>query len=215
MKIFLDTADPAAIRRAHATGLLDGVTTNPSLVAKQGRGFRELVSEICQLTPGPVSVEAVAEHTDELVAAAREVAAIAPNVVVKLPMTPAGCTAARLLEHEHAVRVNITMVFSATQVLLAMKTGASFVSIVLSRLDAAAMESEPLVQDAVTIKRNYGFRSEIIAGSVKTQNHVLSCLRAGIDVVTVPESLWLQMFQHPLTDAGLAQFAQDWRQVPA
>jgi len=215
MKIFLDTADPAAVRRAQATGLLDGVTTNPSLLAKQGGKWLELVSEICNLTTGPVSVEVMSEYTEELVTEAIKLAARATNIVVKLPMTEAGCTAARILEKEHRVRVNVTMVFSATQAMLAMKTGASFVSIVLSRLDAAGMESDSLIRDAVTLKQHYGFRSELIAGSVKTQNHVLSCLRAGLDVVTVPEFLWGQMFQHPLTDAGLAQFAHDWRQVVA
>jgi transaldolase len=215
MKLFLDTADPEAIRRAQATGLLDGVTTNPSLVAKQGGDFRALVSEICRLVPGPVSAEAVGETAEGLVAEASELAALAPNVVVKLPMTVAGCTAARLLEQEKGVRVNLTMVFSPTQALLAMKTGASYVSIVLSRLDAVGIESDALVRDAVTIKRNYGFASQLIAGSVKTQNHLLSCLRAGVDIATVPEALFFQMFEHPLTEAGLAQFARDWATLRA
>ena len=137
-----------------------------------------------------------------------------PNVVVKLPMTAPGCAAAAVLERERGVRVNITMIFSPTQTLLAMKTGASFVSIVLSRLDAVGIESEALVRDAVLLKRNYGFRSEIIAGSMKTQNHVLACQRAGLDVVTIPEALFFQLFEHPLTEAGLAQFARDWGKVP-
>jgi transaldolase len=213
MKLFLDTADVAAIRRAQATGLLDGVTTNPSLVAKQGGRFREVVAEIAGLVPGPVSVEAMATTAEGLIAEACEIATLAPNVVVKLPMTPAGCAAARVLEREKGVRVNITMVFSPTQALLALKTGASFVSIVLSRLDAVGIESGPLVTDTMAIKRNYGFGSEIIAGSVKTQSHVLACLRAGVDIVTVPEALFFQMFGHPLTEAGLAQFARDWKDV--
>ena len=214
MKIFLDTADPEAIRRAEETGLLDGVTTNPSLVARENRRLEDLVAEICTITSGPVSVEAMSSRTDELVAEAQSLAALAPSVVVKLPMTPAGCAAAAVLERDCGVRVNITMVFSPTQTLLAMKAGASFVSIVLSRMDAVGIESETLVRDAVTLKRNYGFRSDIIAGSVKTQNHVLACQRSGVDVVTIPESLFFQMFQHPLTEAGLAQFAEDWRKVP-
>lgn len=213
MKIFLDTADAESVRRAQATGLLDGVTTNPSKIAASGRESRGVVAEICSLTPGPVSAEAMGETTGELIADARQIAAIAPNVVVKIPMTVAGLAAASVLESEERIRVNLTMVFSATQALLAMKTGASIVSIVLSRLDAVANESEILVRDAVTIKRNYGFRSQILGGSVKTQNQVLCCLRAGVDVVTVPESLFFQMFRHPLTDAGLAQFAEDWKRV--
>lgn len=215
MKIFLDTADPQAIRRAHETGLLDGVTTNPSLVAKQNRELEGLVAEICGITSGPVSVEAMSSRADELIAEAQSLAALAPNVVVKLPMTPAGCTAAVVLERNHGLRVNITMIFSPTQAFLAMKAGASFASIVLSRMDAVGIESDPLVRDAMTIKRNYGFRSQVIAGSLKTQNHVLSCLRAGVDVATVPESLFYQLFQHPLTEAGLAQFARDWGRAPA
>jgi len=164
--------------------------------------------------PGPVSAEAVAEGTDELIAAAEEIAAIAPNVVIKIPMTPAGLKAVPVLEQQKSIKTNVTMIFSSTQAFLAMKAGAGFVSIVLSRLDAVANESYILVEDAAVIKANYGFTSEIIAGSVKTQNHVLNCLRAGIDIVTLsPPFFWL-LYKHPLTDSGLAQFAQDWESVP-
>jgi len=214
MKIFLDTADVEAVRKAHATGLLDGVTTNPSKILQVGRKFEEVVAEICGITPGPVSAEAMGQSVEELVAHAEQVAAIAPNVVVKMPMTVAGLTAAGMLEKEKNIRVNVTMVFSSTQVFLAMKAGPSYVSIVLSRLDAVANESDNLIADAVAIKENYGFKSQIIGASLKTQNHVLSCLRAGVDVVTVPDFLFFQMFKHPLTEAGLAQFAKDWRDVP-
>jgi transaldolase len=214
MKIFLDTADIEAIRRAQATGLLDGVTTNPSKIAESGRKFGEVVAEICEMIPGPVSAEAMGETADELVAEAERIATIAPNVVVKIPMTVAGLTAVTILEREKGIRVNLTMAFSPTQAWLAMKAGASYVSIVLSRLDACANESDILVRDTVTAKRNFGFPSQIIAGSLKTQNHILSCLRAGVDIVTIPESLFFQMFQHPLTDLALAQFASDWAKVP-
>lgn len=214
MKLFLDTADVDAVRKAHATGLLDGVTTNPSKVAETGRPFLEVVREICQIVPGPVSAEAMAETSEGLISEAQKIAAIAPNVVVKVPMTPAGLAAACVLEKDKNVRVNVTMVFSATQALLAMKTGASYVSIVLSRLDAIAHESDYLIRDAMTIKRNYAMPSQIIAGSVKTQNTVLSCLRAGVDIATVPEALFHQMFKHPLTEAGLAEFQRDWRKIP-
>ena len=214
MKIFLDTADVAAIRKVHATGLLDGVTTNPSKIAQTGRKFQEVVAEICGITPGPVSVEAMGQTTEDLIAGAERIAAMAPNVVVKIPMTVAGLTAACVLEKEKNLRVNVTMAFSSTQAYLAMKSGASYVSIVLSRLDAVANESDVLIADAVTIKRNYRFRTEILAASLKTQNHVLSCLRAGVDVVTIPDSLFFQMFKHPLTDAALAEFAEDWKTVP-
>ena len=214
MKIFLDTGDVEAIKKAYDTGLVDGVTTNPSHIAKTGRKFKNVVKEICSIVPGPVSAEAVAEGTDELIAAAEDIAAIAPNVVIKIPMTPEGLKAVPVLEQQKGIKTNVTMIFSSTQTFLAMKAGASFVSIVLSRLDAVANESYILVEDAAVIKANYGFASEIIAGSVKTQNHVLDCLRAGIDIATVNPALFWQLYKHPLTDSGLAQFAQDWENVP-
>lgn len=214
MKIFLDSADVEAIRRARATGLVDGVTTNPSKIAETGRSFVEVVKEICGVVPGPVSVEAVADSKDELIEKGVEIAQLAPNIVVKIPMTVEGLIAVPILEQEKNIRVNVTMAFSSTQAYLAMKAGASYVSIVLSRLDACGFESDLLVQDAVTIKENYGYASEIIAGSLKTQNHVLLCLRAGVDIATVPEALFFQMFKHPLTDLALAQFAEDWKKVP-
>ena len=214
MKIFLDTADVAVVRKVQATGLLDGVTTNPTKIAESGRKFEEVVAEICGITPGPVSAEAMGETAEELIAEAEQIAAIAPNVVVKIPMTINGLAAAGVLEREKNIRVNVTMAFSSTQAYLAMKAGASFVSIVLSRLDAIANESDILIEDTVTVKHNFGFQTEIIGGSLKTQNHMLSCLRAAVDVVTIPDSLFFQMFKHPLTDAALAQFAKDWEKVP-
>jgi transaldolase len=214
MRIFLDTADVDEVRRAHETGLLDGVTTNPSKVAQTGRRFREVVAEICSVTPGPVSAEAMAETAEGMIEEAQEISKIAPNVIVKIPMTVEGLKAVPAIEKEHDIRVNLTMCFSSTQAFLAMKAGSSYVSIVLSRLDAVANESDILVQDAVVIRDNYGFDSEIIAGSLKTQNHVLAALRAGVDVVTIPSSLFFQMFRHPLTDAALAEFAADWKKVP-
>lgn len=214
MKIFLDTGDVEAIKKAYDTGLVDGVTTNPTHIAKTGRKFRDVVKEICSIVPGPVSAEAVAEDTDELIAAAEDIAAIASNVVIKIPMTPQGLKAVPVLEQQKGIKTNVTMIFSSTQAFLAMKAGASFVSIVLSRLDAFANESYILVGDAAIIKANYGFASEIIAGSVKTQNQVLNCLRAGIDIVTVNPELFWQLYKHPLTDSGLAQFTKDWENVP-
>jgi transaldolase len=214
MKIFLDTGDVEAIKKAYYTGLVDGVTTNPTHIARTGRKFKDVVKEICSIVPGPVSAEAVAEGTDELIAAAEEIAAIAQNVVIKIPMTPEGLKAVPVLEQQKGVKTNVTMIFSSTQAFLAMKAGASFVSIVLSRLDAVANESYILVEDTAVIKTNYGFASEVIAGSVKTQNHLLDCLRAGIDIATVNPELFWQLYKHPLTDSGLAQFAQDWENAP-
>ncbi len=214
MKIFLDTGDIEAVRKAYDTGLIDGVTTNPSHIAKTGKKFKDVVKEICSIVTGPVSAEALAETSDGLVKEAQEISAIAANIVVKIPMTVEGIRAVPVLEEEKKIKTNVTMIFSSTQAFLAMKAGACFVSIVLSRLDAVANESYILVEDAVTIKNNYGFESEIIAGSIKTQNHVLACLRAGVDIVTVHPDLFFQMFKHPLTDGGLAQFVNDWEKVP-
>jgi transaldolase len=214
MKIFLDTGDVEAIKKAYDTGLIDGVTTNPTHIAKTGRKFRDVVKEICAIVSGPVSAEAVAEGADKLITAARDISSIAPNVVVKIPMTPEGLKTVPVLEKQNRIKTNVTMVFSSTQAYLAMKAGASFVSIVLSRLDAVGNESYILVEDASVIKANYGFASEIIAGSIKTQNQVLNCLRAGIDIATINPQLFWQLYKHPLTDSGLAQFAEDWESVP-
>jgi len=213
MKIFLDTADVAAIRRASAGGILDGVTTNPSHLAKAGNLFEDIIEEICRLVPGHVSVEAVADSTEGLLAEALRLSALAPQIVIKIPMTPEGLRAVPELERKHRVRTNVTMVFSPTQALLAMKAGASFVSIVLSRLENVGIESDRLIEDTVTIKRQYGFASEVIAGSLKSQPTLLHCLRAGVDIATIPEELFNLLFKHPLTETGLAQFGRDWAQV--
>lgn len=213
MKIFLDTGDVEAIKRAQATGLLDGVTTNPTHIAKTGRPFQEVAQEICSIVSGPVSVEAMGTTSEELISAAQAAAQLAPNIAVKIPMTVEGLKAVPVLEAQ-GVKCNVTMIFSATQTFLAMKAGATFASIVISRLDAVCNEGDILIQDAVTMQQNFGFSSEVLAASLKTQNHVLACLRAGVDIVTIPEALFFQMYKHPLTDVGLAQFAQDWEKVP-
>lgn len=214
MKIFLDTAEVVEIEKGMQSGLVDGVTTNPSHVKKSGRCFEEVIADICKIVPEHVSAEAVAEGADAMVDEALRIASIAPQVVVKIPMTPAGMEAVAVLEHKKSVRTNVTMVFSAPQALMAMKAGASFVSIVLSRLENVAHESDSLVFDTMAIKENYGFQSEVIAGSVKSPLTILSCLRAGVDIATIPWALFQQLFLHPLTDAGLAQFDKDWAEVP-
>ena len=213
MKVFLDTADVDAIRRANDTGLLDGITTNPVKIAETGKPFYGVIEEICSIVSGPVSAEAVAHRAEDIVREAEKLAAIAPNVVNKVPMNVEGLKAAKILEQEKNVRVNVTMVFSADQALLAMKTGATFVSIVLSRLDKIGGDSEMLVDDTVTVKENFGFTSEILAASLKTRNHVMSCLRYGADIISVPESLFFEMIQHPLTDQALAEFDEIWEKV--
>ena len=213
MKIFLDTADIASIRRANDTGLLDGITTNPMKIAETGRPFHSVIEEICSIVSGPVSAEAVAQRAEDIVREAEKLAAIAPNVVNKVPMTIEGLKAAAILEQEKDIRVNVTMVFSADQALLAMKTGATFVSIVLSRLDKIGGNSEILVDDAVSVKENYGFTSEILAASLKTRNHVLDCMRYGADIISVPESIFFEMFHHPLTTQALEEFDEVWQKV--
>ncbi len=213
MKIFLDTGDVEAIKRAHDTGLLDGITTNPTHIAKTGRKFQDVVKEICGIVSGPVSVEAMADTAEGLVREAQKAAQLAPNIAIKIPMTVEGLKAVPILE-DKSIKCNVTMVFSSTQTYLAMKAGATFVSIVISRLDAVCNESDILISDAVTIKHNFNFGSNVLAASLKTQNHVLSCLRAGVDIVTIPEFLFFQMYKHPHTDIGLAQFARDWESVP-
>ncbi|MFB3903677.1 MAG: transaldolase family protein [Acidobacteriota bacterium] len=209
MKVFLDTGDVEAVHAAVQTGLVEGVTTNPSLIAKTDRNLLDVLGGMCALVNGPVSAEVMAESAEKMRREACAIASIAPNIVVKIPMTPEGLRIVPLLEKD-GIRTNVTMVFSATQAWLAMKSGASFVSIVLSRLDAVGNDSAQLVSDTMLIKRNYGFRSEIIGGSLKTQNHVLCCLRAGVDIATIPAPLFSQLFNHPLTDLGLETFRRDW-----
>lgn len=212
MKIFIDTGDVEAIRRAYDTGMVDGVTTNPTHIANSGRPFKEVIKEICSIVPGPVSAEAMGSMAEELVQTAEEISQIADNVVIKIPMNVEGLKAVPVLE-EKGIKTNVTMIFSSTQCALAMKAGATFVSIVLSRLDAIANESDILIEDSVIIKNNYGFKSEILAASLKTQNHALSSFRAGVDIVTIPEALLFQMYKHSLTTEGLAQFEKDWGKV--
>lgn len=212
MKIFMDTGDVEAIRRAYDTGMVDGVTTNPTHIANSGRPFKEVIKEICSIVPGPVSAEAMGSNAEQLVHAAEDIAQISDNIVIKIPMNVEGLKAVPVLE-EKGIKTNVTMIFSSTQCALAMKAGATFVSIVLSRLDAIANESDILIEDSVIIKNNFNFKSEVLAASLKTQNHALSCLRAGADIITIPESLLFQMYKHSLTTEGLAQFEKDWQKV--
>ena len=213
MKIFLDSSEVEAIRKATNTGFISGVTTNPSIMARSGRKMEEVVRDLVEIIPDHISVEGVAEEAETLVAEAQRFKDLGRQIVIKVPMTQEGLRAVPMLEKQ-GIRTNVTMVFSPTQAMLAMKSGASFVSIVLSRLDAIASESIQLIEDTMLIRENYGFQSEIIAGSVKTQNHLLDCLRAGVDIATIPPALFDQMFKHPLTDAGIEGFRKDWEKLP-
>ena len=213
MKFFIDTANVEEIKQGLEMGMVDGVTTNPSLIAREKKSPAKLFKEICAIVDGPVNAEVVSLDAEGMVKEGKKLAKIHKNIVVKIPMTVEGLKAVPFLEQEKKIRTNVTMIFSSTQCFLAMKAGASFVSIVLSRLDAIARESDILLQDAVTIKENFGFGSQVLAASLKTQNHMLSSLRAGADVVTIPDTLLFQMYKHPLTDSGLAAFEQDWAKV--
>jgi transaldolase len=213
MKIFLDSSDVEAIRRATGTGLISGVTTNPSIIAKSGRKTEDVIRGLLEIIPDHISVEGIGETAGAMIKEATAFKELGKQIVVKVPMTQEGLKAASKLE-KMGIRVNVTMVFSATQAALAMRSGASFVSIVLSRLDAIGTESIQLIDDTLLIRDNYGFDSEIIAGSVKTQNQLLDSLRAGVDIATVPPSLFELMFKHPLTDAGIEGFKKDWAILP-
>ena len=212
MKLFLDTADLEAIKRANDTGLLDGITTNPSKVLETGKNFTYLIREICKLVKGPVSAEAVADNTDDIVAEAVKISDIAANVVIKVPMTTQGLRASIEL-YKRGIKTNVTMVFSPDQALLAMKTNPAFVSIVLSRLDKIGGDVKALIEDTMKIKHNFGFKAEILAASIKTRKDAIDCMRAGVDIISVPENTFFDLFRHPQTDQGLAEFDIAWKKL--
>jgi transaldolase len=212
MKIFLDTADIESIKRANDTGLLDGITTNPSKVLESGKVFYDVIKEICNIVKGPVSAEAVAVKAEDIIKEAVIIAGLAPNVVIKVPLTPEGLKASRILGAQN-IRVNVTMVFAPDQVLLALKTNPTFVSIVISRLDKIGGDVVALMNDSVKIKQNYGFKGEILAASIKNRANVIDCMKAGIDIVSLPENIFFDMFKHPLTDQGLSEFDVAWGKI--
>ncbi len=212
MKIFLDTADIESIKRANDTGLLDGITTNPSKILESGKNFKEVLKEICKIVKGPVSAEAVAVKAEDIVKEAVIIAGLAPNIAIKVPMTPEGLKASMMLGEKN-IMVNVTMVFAPDQVLLAMKTNPAFVSIVISRLDKIGGNVVALMRDSVTIKKNYGFKGEILAASIKNRANVVDCMKAGVDIVTLPENIFFDMFKHPQTDQGLSEFDVAWEKL--
>jgi len=212
MKFFVDTAEVAEIRDLNDAGLLDGVTTNPSLIAKSGRDFKEVVAEICGLVDGPVSAEVAATDTDGMIAEGMHLAGIADNVVVKLPLTLDGLRACRHFARQ-GVRTNVTLCFAANQALLAAKAGASFVSPFVGRLDDTNVDGMDLIREIRAIFDNFGFETEILAASIRTPNHVKEAALAGADVATIPPGVIRALVRHPLTDAGLAQFVDDWRKT--
>ena len=214
MKFFIDTANLKEISDAHSLGLVDGVTTNPSLCAKEGVNdpvdFRAHVLEICNIVHGPVNAEVVATETDAMVTEARELASIHEQVVVKIPMTREGLRATRILSEE-GIRVNVTLVFQPVQALLVAKAGAAYVSPFIGRLDDINHRGMEVVEQTLAIYENYGYDTEIIVASVRHPLHVLEAALAGADISTIPYGVMLQLIKHPLTDVGLAKFLEDWR----
>jgi transaldolase len=209
MKFFLDTANVAEIREGLALGLVDGVTTNPSLIAREQRPFRPLVEEICALVPGDVSLEVVATDFDGMVKEGEELAQIAPNAVVKCPITRDGLKAVRYLSGK-GIRVNQTLCFSATQALLSAKAGATYISPFLGRLDDIAHVGMDLVRDICAIYRAQGFATQVLAASIRNPLHVVDAAKAGAHVATMPFAVLEQLMKHPLTDIGLKRFLDDW-----
>lgn len=212
MKFFADTADIPAIRKLSAAGLIDGVTTNPSLIMKSGGDFIETITSICAATHGPVSAEVVSTDMEGMLREGRKLAAIAPNVVVKLPLTMDGLAVCRVFSEE-GIRTNVTLCFSAAQGLLAAKAGATYVSPFVGRLDDIGLNGMDLIIHLRTIFDNYGFGTEILAASIRSPLHVVNCALAGADVATVPPEVFPRLAAHPLTDAGLASFLKDWEQT--
>lgn len=209
MKFFVDTAEINEIKDLLPTGLVDGVTTNPSLIMKSGRDFREVTAQICALTPGPVSAEVTALEADKMIEEGKSLATIADNVTVKLPMTLNGLIACKALSGE-GIKTNVTLCFSANQALLAAKAGATFVSPFIGRLDDINIDGMELIRDIRVIYDNYDFRTEILAASIRSPNHVKDAALAGADVATVPPSVLKSLVHHPLTDKGLKAFLEDW-----
>ena len=209
MKIFIDTANIDEIKEAHSMGMVDGVTTNPSLIAKEGRDFEEIIKEICEIVNGPISAEVISIDTEGMVKEARELSKIHDNIVVKIPMLVDGLKATRILAEE-GIKTNVTLVFSPLQALMAAKAGATYVSPFIGRLDDISQEGLLLVEQIVEIYSNYAFDTEIIVASIRNPLHVLESALMGADIATIPFSVLGKLAAHPLTDKGLKAFLDDW-----
>jgi len=213
MKIFLDTANIEHIREANSWGIIDGVTTNPSLIAREGRNFREVVEEICSIVDGPISAEVVSMKAEDMVPEAEELAAIHRNINIKVPLTPEGLKATKVLS-EKGIRVNMTLVFQPSQALLAAKAGAAYVSPFVGRLDDISNVGMEIVGQIVQIFSNYDFKTEVIVASIRNPNHVVEAALYGAHIATVPFKVLQQLVKHPLTDIGIERFLADWEKVP-
>lgn len=212
MKFFIDTANIAHIKEANSMGMVDGVTTNPSLIAKEGRDFKQVIAEICSIVDGPVSAEVIATDVDGMLAEARDLAKLHPNVVVKIPMTVDGLKATKALTAE-GIKTNVTLIFSPLQALMAAKAGATYVSPFVGRLDDLSQDGLILVEQIVEIFDNYGFTTEIIVASVRHPLHVLESARMGADIATIPFEVLARLAAHPMTDKGLKSFLDDWAKM--
>jgi transaldolase len=213
LEIFLDTANVDEIKEAVDWGVISGVTTNPTLIAREeGRDFHEIIREICELVQGPVSAEVISQDLNGILREARELASIDPHVVVKIPVTPEGLSAVKVLSGE-GVRANVTLVFSALQALLAARAGAAYVSPFIGRIDDTGQEGMDVLDDIMGIVENYQFSTEVIAASIRHPQHVLEAARIGADIATVPFNVLKMMFRHPLTDRGIERFLADWDKV--
>lgn len=213
MKIFIDTANINEIREANSLGIIDGVTTNPSLIAKEGREFISVVKDICSIVDGPISAEAMSLKYDEIVKEAKTLAKIHKNIVVKIPLTAEGLKAAKVLSRE-GIKTNLTLCFSPTQALLAAKAGAVYVSPFIGRLDDISIVGMELIRDIKAIFKNYSLKTEIIVASVRNPIHVLDAAKIGADIATVPYATLMALIKHPLTDIGIERFLKDWQNVP-
>jgi transaldolase len=209
MKFFIDTANINEIQKGVEMGMVDGVTTNPSLIAKENKPFEEIITEICRIVDGPISAEVVSLDTEGMVGEARKLAVINGNIVVKVPMTTEGIKAVRRLAAE-GIKTNVTLVFSVAQALLAAKAGATFVSPFVGRLDDIGVSGMDLIQDIMTVYGNYGYESEVIVASIRSPQHVVDAALIGADIATIPFKVIAQLAKHPLTDIGIEQFLADW-----
>ncbi|MBN2061942.1 MAG: fructose-6-phosphate aldolase [Deltaproteobacteria bacterium] len=212
MKFFIDTANIEEIKKANEMGMLDGVTTNPSLVAKEGRDFTDLIKEICGIVDGPVNAEVVSADADGMVREARELVKIADNIVIKIPLVKEGLRAVRTLAGE-GIKTNVTLCFSPVQALMAAKAGAAYVSPFVGRLDDISQRGMEIVEQIVTIYDNYGYETEVIVASIRNPVHVLDAALMGADISTIPYKVMEQLIKHPLTDIGLEKFLADWEKM--
>ena len=209
MKFFLDTANVEEIKRINQLGLVDGVTTNPTIISKEGRDFKEVITEICGLVDGPVSAEVIALDTEDMVKEAQDISTWADNIVVKIPMTEDGLRAVNILSKE-GIKTNVTLVFTVAQGLMAAKAGATFVSPFVGRLDDIATDSLALISNLKKVLTQYGYQTEIIAASIRSLKHVEDVAELGSDIATIPGTLFPKLWSHPLTDAGIQAFLKDW-----